>query len=212
MHVAVDLHVHERSASGDSRTAAETMGRVARSRLGDWVMLGLVGHDAEPTEEAEAVLSITGVENEIRTTPRRLHVIRFTDPEFSILAHPALTWPTDTRRQAAAFIDSHDIDAVEKFNGGRQQYSGHIPGVREVAGSDAHSPLVLGSSHLVVQTDTVSADAVIDAIRQGDYTIVADRPPWHRRLFERIEKSLTMVRNEPGSAFRTATERVGVEP
>lgn len=212
MLIPVDLHVHERTASGDSGTAVSVMAATARRRMGDFAMLGIVGHDQAPTEVPEDILSLVGVEYEIHTKPRRLHVIRFEEPSFTILAHPALTWPTNTREQAAEFIDANDIDAVEKWNSGHGglQYQGNIEGVVELAGSDAHSGLMVGASYMLVDTETVSAPAVIQAIKNEEFHVVTTPVPWHRRLLGQVEKSLLLALSEPSSAVRTASERVGL--
>lgn len=107
-------------------------------------IVGIVGHDARPPEVQDAPITVLrGVEHELDKSSK-LHVITY--PNFSFLAHPRLTFPTDTKSHARRIIDQYDLDGVEKINRGTVQYSGHIAGVVELAGDDAHNPPQVGSS------------------------------------------------------------------
>lgn len=209
MEVAVDLHVHT-NADADSRTPPRKMVDPALRRMGDFVLLGFVGHDFRPQVDVEGVLSVAGVEHEIRQEPTRLHVLRFPDHDLQILAHPQLTWPTETEAHARQWMRETDlrIDAVEAATSGRPQYEASVSDVVEVAGSDAHSPLVIGSAFMVVMVQEVSADAVMKAIKRGHVHTVIDRPPWHRRWLASAEKALSLSVSDPSAAVRVGRQRV----
>lgn len=192
MHVAVDLHTHA-AHDRDSRTPAQRMARFMAEEF-EFAMLGIVGHDFRPTADPSGVLSTTGIEHEVRRNPR-VHVIEFPDHDVSILAHPKLSHMN--REDVWEFIHENNIDAVEKFTGGRKQFEGTIP-VPAVGASDSHSPLLLGTSFVVVDVDEVSVDGVFHAIRAGDFKTVVRPPSLPTRLLARAEKSLTRaIKREP---------------
>jgi predicted metal-dependent phosphoesterase TrpH len=47
------------------------------------------------------------------------------------------------------------------------------------AGSDAHISEMVGQAVTRVDTETLTADAVLDAIREGHTTVEGKRTPWH---------------------------------
>ena len=175
--VPISLHAHEASASGDSRTSIDAM--AARYRQAGFGTVGFVGHDATPETPNRAALPVVvGIEHELRTEPRRLHVVEYPQFGFRFLAHPNLTWPENTRENAADYVASHDVDAVERWNRGIQQYEGHISGVAELANDDAHNPHQIGDSHMVFPTGVLrdsqglSLHRVFDALRRGEFWAV----------------------------------------
>lgn len=202
MNVAVDLHVHERAVSADSRTPARAMMRAARTHLGEFAMIGFVGHDRRPRVQPNGTLFATGVEHEVRPPPNRLHVIEFPGQDFRILAHPKMTWPENTRERVHEYLVEHpEIEAVEKWRGGRRQFRGNVPAL-QIGSSDSHNPLLLGASHLIVETADVSTDGVFEAIRDGRFQAV-NRPVGRlTRAAHTVEKAGAFVVSDPNAAAR----------
>lgn len=191
MQVAVDLHVHERLGSGDSRTAAWQMADVMADRYGPAAAIGFVGHDTIVETSGGPTLTFDGVEHE-PNPGRWLHILEFPDHDFRVLAHPAKTF-ADPLEGARRVIDERDLDAVEKWNwaNGGLQYEGSLP-VPEIASSDAHSPIAVGLNHMLVDVDTVSEDAVMREVKAGRFDVVTQRLRG-RRLFHRLEKTTALT-------------------
>lgn len=192
MKVAVDLHVHERRGSGDSRTPAWAMADVMFDRYG-FAALGFVGHDLIVEADVADAIAIDGIEIE-PIAGRYLHILEYVDHDFRVLAHPALTFGGDVKAKAREAIAEYDCDAVERWNWahGGLQYEGHIDGVIEVAGSDAHSPLGVGLNHMVVDVDTVSADAIMREVQAGRFEVVIERHTT-RRFLHQLEKATALA-------------------
>lgn len=191
--VAVDLHVHERRGSGDSRTPASTMAETMFDRYGPFTATGFVGHDLEVLAHAPDTIAITGVEHE-PIPGRYLHVLEYPDHDFRVLAHPALTFRGgDVKAEARQAMRDYDCQAVERWSWahGGQQYEGHLDAL-EVAGSDAHSPLGVGLNHMVVTVDEVSEAAVMREVKAGRFDVVAQRLT-ARRVFHQIEKAAALT-------------------
>lgn len=193
--VAVDLHVHERRGSGDSRTPASAMAETMFDRYGPFTAIGFVGHDTIVEAHAPDTLAIDGVEHE-PNPGRWLHIIELVDHDFRILAHPAKTFhPARVKEEAERAAREHGCQAVEKWNwgsGGGLQYEGSIDGVIEVAGSDAHSPLGVGLNHMLVDVDEVSEAAVMREVMAGRFDVVVQRMTG-RRVFHTLEKAAALV-------------------
>lgn len=191
--VAVDLHVHERRGSGDSRTTAEAMAATMFDRYGPFTATGFVGHDLEVFAHAPDTLAIVGVEHE-PVPGSYLHILEYPDHDFRILAHPALTFDGDVKAQAREAMAEHDCQAVERWSwahGGRQ-YDGHIDDAVEVAGSDAHSPLGVGLNHMLVTVDEVSESAVMREVAAGRFDVHTQRM-LGRRVFHQLEKAAALA-------------------
>lgn len=208
MHVAVDLHVHERTASPDCRTPAIQMLQAARRKLGEFAMVGFVGHDRRPQLGQDGVLIETGIEHERRPPPNRLHVIEFPDQDFRILAHPKVTWPTNTREHVHDYLaENPSIEAVEKWRGGRKQYRGHVPAI-ELGSSDAHNALLVGASQVVVSTSDVSQAGIFEAIRADQFQVRNRAVSSLARLAHVIEKAGAFVSADPSTAVRVGSDRI----
>lgn len=69
-------------------------------------------------------------------------------------------------------------------------------GMTKTAGSDAHVPEMVGRARTLVDTDTRTTDAILDAIREGKTTVQGRRTPYRITL-----------RQAAGSATRRARER-----
>lgn len=174
MAVRVNLHAHDRVGSRDSLTSAASMEAAYHAR--GYGLIGLVGHNARPGSDGDTPIArLDGVERGAGNGQAEPHVVEFDDVGFSFLAHPRRTWPTDTRRRALEFIERHDLDGVEKFSSGTRQYRGEMP-VAELANDDAHATLGIGSSYMIVATDTATPEDVVDAIRRGRVELVNRRP------------------------------------
>lgn len=207
--VAVDLHVHERRGSGDSRTQASVMAETIFDRYGPFTAIGFVGHDALVEAYAPDTLAIAGIEHE-PNPGQWLHVLEFPAHDFRVLAHPAKTWPGPDRiEKTRAAIDEFGCDAVEKWNwaNGGKQYNGSLDGVVEVAGSDAHSPLGVGLNHMLVDVDEVSEVAVMREVKAGRFDVVTQRMTG-RRLFHQLEKAAALVVER----LRQTPQKVGAWP
>lgn len=189
--VPVALHVHEQNGSGDSRTAATEMLDAYRDVLGPAAAVGFVGHDSLVRTHDENSVTFDGVEHEVSTSPRRLHVVELPDHDFSYLAHPSETFPDDTRERAMETVRRLGLDGVEKYNAGEKQYEGRLPTL-ELAGDDAHNPLGAGVSYMKVRVRRPTEGNIMDAIRRGDYTLV-NRPGRLRSMLHEVEKKGTLA-------------------
>lgn len=148
-----------------------------------FAVAGFVGHNHHVDSPTATVATVSGIEHgpgDGRSAP---HVVEFPSLDFRFLAHPGLTWPTDTRARAVAFMADNGIEAVEKYNAGRQQYAGHIDAI-ELANDDAHNPLQIGQSYMVVDVPTASPDAVVAAIRRGNVELVNRGFSWAGKLVQ----------------------------
>lgn len=191
MRVPVALHVHERNGSADSRTPAGEMVDAYKQKYGTPLAIGFVGHDHAVRVNHPDVVTLDGVEHEIRKRPTRLHVVEFLDHDFKYLAHPKTTFPDDTADGAMRAVERYDLDAVEKYNAGSKQYDGSL-GVPEIAGDDSHSPLGVGESMLAVDVDRLTEDAVVDELKAGRVHMMND-PSRSRGVAHQAEKSLYLA-------------------
>lgn len=186
--VTTVLHVHEREGSHDSRTPAGEMASAYQSMFDTPVAVGFVGHDEEVHVRTPGVITFSGSEFSKTSGPNGIHVIQFDEPGIRILAHPGRTWPNDTKREAKAAIEKYNIDAVEKYTGGRKQYEGHLP-VVELNGDDAHSPIGAGRSSLRVDAPRLSKHAIAESLSRGDFDMV-NRTPLHWSLLHTADRGV----------------------
>lgn len=197
MHHVVNLHAHENTASGDSSTPATEMADRYATADPPAALVGLVGHDARPTVTPNpdgSTSVITGIEHETRAdNGNRLHVVEYPDHDFRFLAHPRLTWPDSPREKARQFARENDIDAVERLNRGKWQYSGSL-GVPEIGNDDAHNTHQVGSSYTVVEADAGDPQTLLDAIRNGE-TMLANRGArLDEQLAGRLHQGINLAR------------------
>lgn len=192
MRVAVDLHAHERTASGDSRTPASRMADVMYDRWGPFTAMGFVGHDRLVGPRPGATLAIGGMEREPHNG-KFLHILDYPQYDLKILAHPKRIFPDNTKEQAMRVIRERRLDGVEKWNwaNGGLQYEGNLD-VLEVAGSDAHSPLGVGMCHMVVDVQTLSAATVMTKIKAGEFHVEAHAARG-RQLLHQVEKGAALA-------------------
>jgi hypothetical protein len=178
MTVVVDtvLHVHEQQGSSDSRTPAGEMLSAYETRLGHPLAVGFVGHDHLVRTENRSIPTIDGVEHEKQTSPRRLHIVELVDHDIRYLAHPSETYPENTYERTREAIDEYNLDAVEKYNAGKQQYEGSLS-VPELAGDDAHSPVGAGRSYMRVYAAGETEGEIVEAIMGGEFEVVNTNPP-----------------------------------
>lgn len=163
------LHTHESTASGDSGTPAEALAEEYARRGFD--LVGFVGHDKRPDIDTDTlpVEAITGIEHEVETEPRRVHIVSFPEENFSYLAHPSLSHPEDTLGKAIRTADQYDVDAIEVFNRGNRELPETLPsGMTLVANDDAHNTHQIGGSFMEAAVRDVSAQSAIRAINRGE--------------------------------------------
>ena len=143
----VNLHAHESQHSFDSNTPVEEMAAEYRAQGFDAV--GFVGHGDMTTVDAPGLITINGVEH---GTGPGVHLVAYPQHDFYIAAHPR--YGILPRRAVRQFVDLYQPDAVEKYNSGMGQYSGEV-----------------GTSYMQVETKRMTEDAIMDAIKRGNYTI-----------------------------------------
>lgn len=158
--VPVTLHTHTSEGSPDASWSDADASAVYDAR---GVVSAVTDHDVRtPTRR------LRGVERTIDAAST-LHVVEVEG--FRFLAHPALTFPRDTRARAAAYVRDHNLDGVEKYSRGFQQYTGtiDIPGVVELANDDAHNEWQACASYMLVDVSPgASQRRVLDEIRAGN--------------------------------------------
>ncbi|MFB6147310.1 MAG: hypothetical protein ABEJ66_00345, partial [Candidatus Nanohaloarchaea archaeon] len=94
-------------------------------------------------------------------------------------------------------IKNRDLDAVEKFRRGNEQYDGHLPFL-ELANDDAHNIYEVGSSFMQVEVDKESVldvtwGDVFREIRSGRVTMINQPKGLADRFFGQVEKGLSML-------------------
>jgi len=191
-----DLHVHEGSASGDSGTPAAVLAQMYADRGFD--LVGFVGHDRRPDVAEETahipIEVVTGIEHEVQTDPRRIHVVDFPTFDFSYLAHPSLSHPTETLEQALMTAESYDVDAIEVFNrGSRELPPTVLSGWPQVANSDAHNTFQLGASHMTADLHRLTPQSVFDAIRRREVELHNPGLPARDYYTGRLHQGLNLV-------------------
>jgi histidinol phosphatase-like PHP family hydrolase len=162
----VNLHAHEAQHSFDSHTSVEEMARAYRAAGFDAV--GFVGHGEYTTVDAPGLVTINGVEHGVGPG---VHLVAYPQHDFYIAAHPR--YSALPKRAVREFVDIYQPDAVEKFNSGVDQYTGRMD-VIEVAGDDAHNPDQVATSYMDVRVESMTEDAIMDAIKRGDYDLVTE--------------------------------------
>nr|WP_305794586.1 PHP-associated domain-containing protein [Halomarina rubra] len=206
------MHTHTRFFHGfESRptpfdpVGARLLGEVAHRRGLDG--LAFTNHDYYEPQAAGPVAHVPGIE----VTTTRGHVLvvgpdppRFTRPErlepeavvemahdrgcAAIIAHP---YRNSTVREVDA-----DFDAIE-VNGKHPRTQEWVErlaadhGLPLVGGSDAHYPIEVGRAFTRVDADELTAEAVVDAIRDGDVEpVVGDflTDRLLRRFYRRIHE------------------------
>jgi predicted metal-dependent phosphoesterase TrpH len=104
----------------------------------------------------------------------------------TVVPHPF----QESRHGVLANITENDLaaaDAIEVYNSrlitGRSNRQAEAYARRRripmTAGSDAHISEMVGQAVTRVDTETLTADAVLDAIREGHTTVEGKRTPWH---------------------------------
>jgi len=188
------LHAHEQSASGDSDTPMGVMAREYADNGFD--LVGFVGHDQRPEqpERDMGVAVMTGVEHELRTSPRRLHIIEFPDQELRILAHPSLTHPENTEEKAVVDADEYGVDAIEAFNKGYRELPDSVvmDSYPRVAGDDAHNTHQIGSSYMESSVEA-TPEKVAEAVKDGRVTLQSPGLPATSRAAGRLHQALALV-------------------
>ena len=188
---AVDLHAHTRPfhlprgrPTVYDPFGAKTLAAVGRRRGLDGV--AITNHDYRVRYESADPLFVDGIE--VTTSDGHVLVIgpdppRRSDPHSrtaaevveeahdrgcaAVLAHPF----RDSGVARTAALDA-DFDAVE-LNGKQPQRRDRVDelanelGLPTVGGSDTHLPFELGRAHTMVYADELTAERLVDAIRDG---------------------------------------------
>ena len=190
--VAVNLHVHESSASKDASASYNDMVESYREQLEIPFRLGVVGHDKLPKVDLRRE-DIKGIERTIDKS-EDLHIINFPRFNFKILAHPRYTWSENTKKKAKKAIKEHNVDAVEKFNAGNKQFEGDLPATH-VAGDDSHNRFQTGVSFMVIESHNPASltwEIIFDKIKRGKFEMVSENTPV-RYAFGQALKGLTIL-------------------
>jgi len=188
--IAVDLHAHERGGSHDSLTSARQMHNAFAAAVDKAAVVGYVGHDQLAADDSVSGVSLAGIEHTVSESSPEVHIVEYPDYDFKFLAHPQRIDPDDTKQTAKAYINEFGLDGVEKYRSGYKQYDGSIDGVVELAGTDAHNVHGYPTSHMVVHTDSVDAESVIDAVKAGRVELVSvgEVSKWHK-----VGKGVAMI-------------------
>lgn len=193
------LHTHEASASGDSHTPAEVMAAEYADRGFD--VVGFVGHDARPDIDTDAmpVTAVAGIEREVETDPRRVHILDYPEYDFTALAHPRLSYPASTQTKTRMAVEAYGVDAVERFNRGRDELGEPVTVDSPLmAGDDAHSTHQVGGSYMVVEARSDDPSDVFEAIKRG--RVELHNPGLRRRDYYagRMHQGLALVGHRYG--------------
>lgn len=167
----VSLHTHTKN-SHDGSLTEESM----REAYGPEWITAVTDHDEWSTPTSEGRLP--GIEHTV-DADRYLHIVEVELPDgpFRFLAHPKRPFPTDTKQQAREVINRYDLDGVEKYNAGVEQYTGRIEEAIELANDDAHNDWQTGTSYMKMDCGTVES-----AIRSGDFKMVNNPRPIGTRM------------------------------
>lgn len=200
------LHAHEQSASGDSDTPIEAMADEYARRGFD--LVGFVGHDARPRRPNRPVdvEVITGVEHEVRTRPRRLHIVEFPEYDLRILAHPSLTHPNNTVEQALQDAEAYNVDAIEAYNKGSRELPDQpvMDSYPRVSGDDAHNTHQVGASYMETMVPP-EPEAVTQAVKEGRVTLENPGRSLRSRAAGRLHQGLSLVAS--GELWEVARKR-----
>jgi hypothetical protein len=209
---ALDLHTHTRFFHGFPArptpfdpVGSRLLGLMARRRGLDGV--AFTNHDYYAPRSAGPVVGIPGIE----VTSTRGHVLvvgpdppTFTNPErmepeavvetahdrgcAAIVAHP---YRNSTVREVDAAFDAIEVNGKHPRTREWVERLAAAHDLPMVGGSDAHYPVEVGRAYTAVDADELTAESVVDAIRDGRVEpvvgeFVADRAL--RRVYRRIHE------------------------
>lgn len=164
MKAKVSLHTHDNRVSYD--TFAPIGPRVKLYKQLDFDALGIVGHDKISDFESNNIVIFNGIERTVSEDPE-IHVVELPEFDFKFLAHPRRIDDENTKETARQIIQDRNLDGVEKFNDGEQQYSGSMNTI-ELANDDAHNFFQTGTSYMEVETNDMNKGQIVQAIQRGD--------------------------------------------
>lgn len=169
----VCLHSHTAEGSYDGSLPAghlETL--FADNGFG---ALAITDHDAITEPPRQSLIQPRGIEHTLHGK-KHLHVVELSDHDFKFLAHPRLTFPVNTRENIHRMLDELDLDGVEKYNSGVQQYHGDLDrrGVVELANDDCHNRLQIGHSYMTVPDSVDTEEELIGALKAGKHILEND--------------------------------------
>lgn len=167
MKVKINLHTHDSNVSFDSRTSPELMVKTYK-RLG-YDAIGFVGHDKSSEFESDDIIVFRGIERTISESPE-IHIVDFPEMDFQFLAHPSRIMASDTKKTAQRIIDDRNLDGVEKFNNGVQQYRGSLDAI-ELSNDDAHNLFQIGTSWMELDVEDITRGQIVQALKRGDVTL-----------------------------------------
>jgi len=185
---AIDLHTHTRffhwnpgSPTQFDPVGARLLRMAARWRGLDGI--ALTNHDYYHPYEGTEVLSIPGIEVSttegdvlvvgpdppVETPPGKHAPAAVTDRAHdrgcaAILAHP---YRDSTVADSGAAVDAVEVNGKHPRRRERVERLAGELGVPLVGGSDAHFPFEVGRAYTVVEADTLTAEAVVEAILDG---------------------------------------------
>lgn len=169
MNIKINMHGHERVGSYDSITPSRAMASVYNSM--GYSAVGFVGHDEMANVKSENLIIFNGIEETVSTDPE-IHVVRFPEMGFSFLAHPGRT--DMDKEEMEQFIRDNNLDGVEKFSNGVEQFEGDVPAI-ELANDDAHNILQIGTSFMEVEVNDINRGQIVQALKRGDVELKNNR-------------------------------------
>ncbi|WP_435333765.1 PHP domain-containing protein [Haloarchaeobius sp. TZWWS8] len=199
----LDLHTHTRFFHGQQRlghafdpVGVRLLAQVARHRGLD--ALALTNHDYyTPFSNHDPVL-LPGIE--ISTTAGHVLVIGEDPPRetvpgeltpvkaveiaherdcVAVMAHP---FRNGSIRHSNADFDAVEVNGKHPENRGRIERLARERSIPVVGGSDAHFPFEVGRAYTVVDAEERTAQAVVEAIRDGRVRPETEVGPMHRAL------------------------------
>lgn len=162
MLVKINLHTHESRFSYDSNTSASKM----IDGYSGYGLVCMLGHDVKVSVRDSPVPTVSGIEHTVDDNID-LHVVSIPELDFKFLAHPRKTFGPQSKQNAMSVVKALELDGVEKFSNGIQQYEGHLPTI-ELANDDAHNALQIGSSFMTVEVNNPSKKEIMQKIKQGE--------------------------------------------
>lgn len=174
----VNLHAHTDAGSYDGGLSPEQLARVYRAA--GFGAVAITDHDVVTEPPAvDGIHVLRGIEHTVDARDH-LHVVELVDHGFSFLAHPAFSFGDDRIPDAVEWAQERGLEGIERFNGGTRQMADTVQTpLLELANDDAHNPVQVGHSFMVVP-DGLDERGVVDAIRSGQFHLVRRNRPFSR--------------------------------
>jgi hypothetical protein len=101
----------------------------------------------------------------------------------------------DVKKLSENIFNQEGLDAVEKYNDGFAQYEGSL-GMPELANDDAHNPIQIGTSYMMVDVESPTKRNIMREVKNGRAELVNKR----RRILGSVLHSLNIAVSKLGSA------------